>query len=31
MRDLASRHDRRPENVLAALKLATVRIRINAL
>ncbi|WP_425106520.1 hypothetical protein [Ancylobacter sp.] len=31
MRGLASRHDRRPENLLAALKLAAVRIRINAL
>lgn len=31
MRGLASRYDRRPDNFLAALKLAAVRIWINAL
>lgn len=31
MRGLASRYERRPDNFLAALKLAAVRIWINAL
>lgn len=31
MRGLASRYDRHPDNFLAALKLAAVRIWINAL
>ena len=31
MRGLATRYDRRPDNFLAALKLAAVRIWINTL